>query len=142
MTLKEREKQFSEDFDMFESWDEKYEYIMSLGAQLPKIPEDHKNETTRVAGCQSASWLEVENRDGKLYYRGDSEAILGKGVISLLLNIINGSTPEEVLAYDFDLIKKIKLKEHLSPTRQQGLESVMSRIKELAKNYSHEPKQT
>ena len=142
-SLKEREKQYLEDLMMFDDWSGKYDYIMSLGSELPQIPEEHKNETTKVKGCQSASWLEAELKDGKLYYRGDSEAILGKGVISMLLNIVNGATPEEIANYDFDIVKKIQLREHLSPTRQMGLDSVMKRIKELAqknvqKTESHE----
>ncbi len=136
-TLKEREARFLEDLQMFDEWADKYDYIMSLGRELPRIPEAHKTDETKVAGCQSASWLEAEMKDGKLFFRGDSEAILGKGVISMLLNIVNGATPGEIASYDFDIVKKIRLREHLSPTRQMGLDSVMRRIKELAEKYKN-----
>ncbi len=140
MSIKEREQRYLEDLEMFDGWDDKYEYIMSLGSELPKIPEERKNEQTRVQGCQSASWLEAGLKDGKLYFRGDSEAILGKGVISMLLNIINGAKPGEILRYDFDIVDKIQLREHLSPVRRHGLESIMKRIKEIAKTYDDERK--
>jgi cysteine desulfuration protein SufE len=136
MSIKEREQKYLDDLEMFDTWDDKYDYIMSLGSELPEIPGERKNEETRVYGCQSASWLEARMQDGKLYYKGDSEAILGKGVISMLLNIVNGATPGEILNYDFYIVDKIKLKEHLSPVRRHGLESVMKRIKEIAKNYA------
>ncbi len=140
MSIKERENRYLEDLEMFDSWDDRYDYIMSLGRDLPLIPREKKNEKTRVAGCQSASWLDARLKDGKLYFTGDSEAILGKGVISLLLNVINGATPEEILHYDFELIDKIQLREHLSPVRRHGLESIIKRIKEIAKNYRDERK--
>ena len=136
MSIKEREKRFLDDLEMFDNWDDKYDYIMSLGRELPEIPVADKNEETRVRGCQSASWLKARMQDGKLYYEGDSEAILGKGVISMLLNIVNGATPVEIMNYDFYIVDKIKLKEHLSPVRRHGLESVIKRIKEIAKNYA------
>ncbi len=131
-TIKQKEAVLLEDFSMFSDWNDKYNYIMDMGNELPQIPQEHKNPETKVEGCQSASWLEVENKDGKLFYKGDSESILGKGVIGMLLNLLNGQTPQEIADYDFNIVHAIDLPNHLSPTRKMGLESVMKRIKELA----------
>jgi len=131
-TIKEKEKELLADFEMLPEWQDRYNYIMDMGADLPLLPDEEKNAGNKVEGCQSASWLTVENRDGKLFFKGDSEAILGKGVISMLLNLLNGAPVEEIANYDFYLIDAIDLLKHLSPTRKMGLESVMKRIKELA----------
>ena len=131
-TIKQKEAALLEDFSMFPDWNDKYNYIMNMGSELPLINEENKNAQTKVEGCQSASWLEVEKKDGKLYFKGDSESILGKGVISMLLNLINGQTPQQIANYDFDLVHAIDLPNHLSPTRKMGLESIMNRINELA----------
>ena len=135
MSVKEREQEFREVFAMFPEWPDRYEYLISLGQELPRIPDERKNEETKVEGCQSASWLEAEMKDGRLYFKGDSEAVLGKGVITLLLQIVNGGTPEEIAGYDFALIDEIELPQHLSPTRRMGLASVIKRIKTLAKKF-------
>jgi len=134
-TIKDKEKDLLLDFEMFSEWNDKYNYIMDMGKDLPLIPETEKNEKTKVEGCQSASWLKVEEKNGKLYFKGDSESILGKGVISMLLNLINGQRAEEIANYDFYLIEAIDLPNHLSPTRKMGLESVIKRIKELTKSH-------
>ncbi len=132
-TIKEKEAGLLEDFAMLPEWNDKYTYIMDLGSELPLLSEKQKNEQTKVEGCQSASWLTVENKDGFLFFKGDSEAILGKGVISLLLNLLNGHKSEDIANYDFHLIEEIDLPNHLSPTRKIGLEAIIKRIKELAK---------
>jgi len=131
-TIKEKEKELLADFEMLPEWQDRYNYIMDMGADLPLLPDEKKNAGNKVEGCQSASWLTVEKKDGKLFFKGDSEAILGKGVISMLLNLLNGAPVEEIANYDFYLIDAIDLLNHLSPTRKMGLESVMKRIKELA----------
>ncbi len=131
-SIKDKEKTLLEDFAMLPEWEDKYNYIMDLRAELPRIAPGDKNEKTRVEGCQSASWLKAEKRDGRLYFTGDSEAILGQGVISMLLHLVNGHTPEEIAAYDFYLVDAIGLPQHLSPTRRMGLASVIQRIKTLA----------
>jgi len=131
-TIKEKEAELLLDFEMLPEWNDKYNYIMDLGTELPLIPTANKNAETKVEGCQSASWLEVENREGRLFFKGDSEAILGKGVISMLLNLLNGHTAREIADYDFHLVYAIDLPNHLSPTRKMGLEAIMKRIKELA----------
>ncbi len=134
-TIKEKEEDLLADFKMLLEWNDKYNYIMDLGAELPLLSDEEKNAENKVRGCQSASWLDVESKDGKLYFKGDSEAILGKGVISMLLNLLNGQPANEIARYDFHLIQAIDLPNHLSPTRKIGLESVMKRIVELAKHH-------
>ncbi|HFX18043.1 MAG TPA: SufE family protein [Flavobacteriales bacterium] len=131
-SIKDKEKELLADFEMLPEWNDRYNYIMDLGAELPQLPDEAKNADNKVEGCQSASWLTVTNKDGRLYFQGDSEAILGKGVISMLLNMLNGAKAEEIANYDFYLIDAIDLSNHLSPTRKMGLESVIKRIKELA----------
>ena len=131
--IKEKEKDLLADFEMLPEWNDKYNYIMDLGAELPLIPEEMKNAETKVEGCQSASWLIVEEKDGKLYFKGDSEAILGKGVISMLLNLLNGQPAKDIAEYNFNLVYQIDLPNHLSPTRKMGLEAIMKRITELAR---------
>ncbi len=132
-SLKEKEQELLDDFEMLQDWNEKYNYIMDMGTELPMIDKQDKTPENKVEGCQSASWLTMKNIDGKLYFKGDSEAILGKGVISMLLNLLNGFSANEIADYDFNLIKQIDLAAHLSPTRKMGLEAVMKRINELAK---------
>ncbi len=131
-SIKDKEKTLLEDFAMLPEWEDKYNYIMDLRAELPRMAPGEKNEKNRVEGCQSASWLKAEKRDGRLYFTGDSEAILGQGVISMLLHLVNGHTPEEIAAYDFYVVDAIGLPQHLSPTRRMGLASVIQRIKTLA----------
>jgi len=135
-TIKEKEAELLQDFDMLPDWNDKYNYIMDLGSELPMLPDEDKNPQNKVEGCQSASWLKVTEKDGKLYFKGDSEAILGKGVISMLLNLLNGMPAKDIAGYDFDLVYKIDLPNHLSPTRKMGLEAIMKRITELAKQFN------
>ena len=134
-TIKQKEFQLLKDFEMFDDWNDKYNYIMEMGIDLPLLNDNEKTVENKVSGCQSASWLKAEIRNNKIYFSGDSEAILGKGVISMLLNLLNGHTPMEIYNYDFSLIFKIDLPNHLSPTRKMGLEAIMKRIKELASKY-------
>ncbi len=131
-SIKEKEQALLEDFAMLPEWEDKYNYIMDLRPELPRIAPEDKTSATKVEGCQSASWLKAEKRDGRLYFTGDSEAILGQGVIALLLHLVNGHTPREIADYDFYLVDAIGLPQHLSPTRRMGLASVIQRIKALA----------
>jgi len=131
MNIKQKEQELLVDFEMLPDWNDKYNYIMDMSAELPLLEDADKNATNKVEGCQSASWLTVDFIDEKVYFKGDSEAILGKGVISMLLNLLNGQDKDEVANYDFALIHQIDLLNHLSPTRKMGLEAIMKRIKEL-----------
>jgi cysteine desulfuration protein SufE len=132
MTIEERGQEVVEEFDLFDDWMEKYEHIIELGKDLPLIAEDKKTEDNLIKGCQSKVWVWAEYGDGKISFTGDSEAIITKGIIALLIRVLNHASPEEVLKADFDFIKQIGLQDHLSPTRANGLLGMIKRLKELA----------
>lgn len=132
MSLEEKKQQVIEDFSLYEEWLDKYEYLIELGKGLDAFPEEKKTEDRLIKGCQSRVWLDAEERDGKLYFTADSDAIITKGIISLLINVYSGCTKEEIAADDFGFVAEIGLKDNLSPTRANGLVSMIERIKELA----------
>ena len=134
MTLEEKKQQIIEDFSLYDEWLDKYEYLIELGKALEPFPEDKKTEDRLIKGCQSRVWLDSELRDGRLYFAADSDAIITKGIISLLIGVYSGRTPEEIAADDFGFVGEIGLKENLSPTRANGLVSMIERIKDIAKN--------
>ena len=123
-----------EDFSLYEEWLDKYEYLIELGKSLEAYPEDKKTEDRLIKGCQSRVWLDSELQDGKLFFRADSDAIITKGIISLLIGVYSGRTPEEIAADDFGFVAQIGLKENLSPTRANGLVSMINTIKSVAEN--------
>ena len=131
-TLAEVENEIVEDFSMYEEWLDKYEYLIELGKNLEPYPESSKTDDRLIKGCQSRVWLDSKFEDGKIYFSADSDAIITKGIISLLISIYSGRTPEEILSSDFSFIDRIGLKENLSPTRSNGLVSMISTIKALA----------
>jgi len=118
-----------EDFSMYEDWNDKYEYLIEFGKSLPLIDEQYKTEENRIHGCQSKVWLHSELKDGKLYFYADSDAIITKGVIGLLVNVLSGHSPKEIAECDLYFIRKIGLQEHLSPTRANGLVSMIKKMK-------------
>ena len=132
MTIQEAQQEIIEDFEIFDDWMDKYEHIIELGKELPQIDDQYKTDDNLIKGCQSRVWLRAENKDGKIYFTADSDAIIAKGIISLLLKVFSGHTPEEILAADTDFINKIGLQEHLSPTRSNGLVSMIKQIKNYA----------
>ena len=132
MTLEEKKQEVIEDFSVYDEWLDKYEYLIELGKTLEAYPEEEKTEDKLIKGCQSRVWLDYELKDGKLYFRADSDAIITKGIISLLLSVYSGRTPAEIAADDFDFVEKIGLKENLSPTRANGLVSMIDTIKWIA----------
>ena len=134
-TLEEAKKAVIEDFSMYDEWLDKYEYLIELGKNLEPYPEDEKTEDKLIKGCQSRVWLDSRIEDGKLVFRADSDAIITKGIISLLIGVYSGREPKEIAEDDFGFISEIGLKENLSPTRANGLVSMIERIKELAKSY-------
>ena len=134
MTLEEKKQQVIEDFSTYDEWLDKYEYLIELGKGLEALPEDKKTENNLIKGCQSRVWLDSELKDGRLYFSADSDAIITKGIISLLVNIYSGSTPEEIVADDFGFVEGIGLRENLSPTRAGGLASMIQTIKKIAEN--------
>lgn len=132
MTLEEKKQEVIEDFSVYDEWLDKYEYLIELGKTLEAYPEEEKTEEKLIKGCQSRVWLDYELKDGKLFFRADSDAIITKGIISLLLSVYSGRTPAEIAADDFDFVEKIGLKENLSPTRANGLVSMIDTIKWIA----------
>ena len=134
MTLIEAENSVIEEFSMYEEWLDKYEYLIELGKSLKDYPESSKIDDKLIKGCQSRVWLDYKLIDGKVIFNADSDAIITKGIISLLIGIYSGRTPEEILSSDFSVVEKIGLKENLSPTRANGLVSMIAKIREIAKN--------
>ena len=131
-TLKEAEDEVVDSFSMYDEWLDKYEYLIDLGKNLAPYPDSSKTDDRLIKGCQSRVWLDYQMKDGKLWFTADSDAIITKGIISLLVSIYSGRTPEEIASSDFSFIEKIGLKENLSPTRANGLASMLATIKAVA----------
>lgn len=131
-SLQEAENEVVETFSMYDEWLDKYEYLIDLGKNLEAYPEECKTEDKLIKGCQSRVWLDYKVQDGKIYFKADSDAIITKGIISLLISVYSGRTPEEISSSDFGFIEKIGLKENLSPTRANGLASMIATIKAVA----------
>ena len=135
MGIKEKQQELIDDFAFLSDWEQKDEYIIDLGKELKGLPEEKKNDDILIKGCQSQVWLDAELRDGKIFFLADSDGILPKGIISLLVGVYSGHTAEEILAADFDFISKIGLQEFLSPSRANGLASMIKQIKFYAVAY-------
>ena len=135
MTIKEIQEEIIDEFSMFEDWMERYEYIIELGKSLPLIDDSCKIDGNLIVGCQSKVWLHSEIDGDKISFTADSDAILTKGIISLLLSVYSQQTPKDILEADPFFIDEIGLKEHLSPTRANGLLSMVKQIKLLALAY-------
>lgn len=136
MTIKEIQEEIIDEFEMFDDWMERYEYIIELGKSLPLIDEKYKTDDNLIVGCQSKVWLNAEKIENKIHYTSDSDAILTKGIIALLLRVFSNQTSEEILKANTDFIDEIGLKEHLSPTRANGLVSMVKKIKLYALAHS------
>lgn len=130
--MEEAKQAVIEDFSMYDEWLDKYEYLIELGKNLEEYPEGEKTEDKLIKGCQSRVWLDSKIEGGKIWFRADSDAIITKGIISLLVSVYSGREPKEVAEDDFGFIGQIGLRENLSPTRANGLVSMIARIKELA----------
>jgi cysteine desulfuration protein SufE len=129
MTLEEKQQAIIEEFALFDDWMQKYEYIIDLGKDLPQIAEDKKTEDRIIEGCQSKVWLDSAFVEGKMQFTADSDAIITKGIIGLLIRVLNDETPEAVVKTDLYFINEIGLHEHLSPTRSNGLASMVKKLK-------------
>ena len=136
MTIKEIEREIVDEFAIFTDWMDKYEYIIELGKGVPAIEERDKTEENLIKGCQSRVWLSCRIEDGKLYFAADSYAIITKGIISLLIRVYNGQSPADILANEPEFIGEIGLQENLSPTRANGLVSMIKQIKIYAMAYN------
>ena len=132
MTIKEIQTEIIDEFSMFDDWMERYEYIIELGKNLPLIKEEFKIEDNIIKGCQSKVWLKGEESEGKIVFTADSDAILTKGIIAILIRTFSQQKAIDILQADMDFIDAIGLKEHLSPTRANGLVSMIKNIKMYA----------
>ncbi len=131
-TLKEAQEQVVEDLSLYDEWLDKYEYLIDLGKNLPPLDESKKTEERLIKGCQSRVWLDWKTENGRLYFTADSDAIITKGIISLLISVYSGRTPQEISDDDFSFLDRIGLKENLSPTRANGLVSMIETIRKAA----------
>jgi cysteine desulfuration protein SufE len=129
MSIEEKQRAIIEDFSMFDDWMEKYEYIIDLGKDLPQLTENQKDDTQIIEGCQSRVWLKSEYTNNTMSFLADSDAIITKGIIALLIRVLNNETPENIASSDLFFIDEIGLKDHLSPTRANGLLSMVKRMK-------------
>lgn len=132
-SLQQAKQRVVEDFSLYDEWLDKYEYLIELGKNLNAYPESSKVDEKLIKGCQSRVWLDYEIRDGRIWFTADSDAIITKGIISLLISVYSGRTPEEIASDDFGFIEEIGLKENLSPTRAGGLVSMIETIRKVAK---------
>lgn len=130
--MEDLKQQIVEDFSMYDEWLDKYEYLIELGKNLDAYPEEKKTEDRLIKGCQSRVWLDSEVRDGKVFFTADSDAVITKGIISLLISVYSGRPAGEIASDDFGFIDAIGLKENLSPTRANGLVSMIDMIKAAA----------
>ena len=135
MSIQEVQEEIVNDFSAFEEWMDKYEYIIELGKSLPIIDSSEKIDSNLIKGCQSRVWVHTSFEDGKLFFTADSDAIITKGIISLLIKVYNGRTPSEILSSDLSFIDRIGLKENLTPTRTDGLLSMIEQIRTEASKH-------
>ena len=129
MKINEIQDQIIEDFAFFDDWMEKYEYIIDLGKKLPQIDEQYKIDENLIKGCQSRVWLHADSKEDKISFTADSDAVITKGIIALLIQILNHQSAEDIAKSELYFIDKIGLKEHLSPTRSNGLVSMVKQMK-------------
>lgn len=129
MSIKEIEQEIIEEFDMFSDWMEKYDYLIELGKDLPMIDDANKTDENIIKGCQSKVWLNASLEGDKVRFTADGDAIITKGIIALMVRVLDNQTPEAILAADMDFVNKIGLKEHLSPTRANGLLAMIKQMK-------------
>ena len=136
-TIKEIQTEIIEDFTIFDNWMQKYEYIIDLGKELSPLKNKYKTEENLIKGCQSRVWLHAEYTKGKIIYTADSDAIMTKGIVAILINVLSGQSPSEIASAKLGFINEIGLKEQLSPTRANGLVSMIKQMKIYALAYSN-----
>ena len=129
MSIEKIEAEIVEEFDMFEDWMEKYGYLIELGKSLPLIEEQYKTEDKLIKGCQSQVWLHSEFKDGKVIFTADSDAIITKGMVALMIRVLSKHTPDEIMNAKLAFVEKIGFTKHLSPTRSNGLVSMIKQMK-------------
>ncbi len=129
------EDEIVEEFSIFDSWDDKYEYIIDLGKKLPPLEDEYKKDENKVRGCQSTVWLVSDYHDGKVFYKAESDAIIVKGLISMLIRVLSGHKPDEIINAPLDFITRIGMTTHLAQTRSNGLLSMVKQMKHFALAY-------
>lgn len=134
-TIEEIEKEIAEEFSLFDSWDDKYEYIIDLGKKLPPLEDQYKIDENRVRGCQSTVWLVADYKDGKIYYKAESDAVIVKGLISMLIRVLSGQQADEILQAKLNFIEQIGMTTHLAQTRSNGLLAMVKQMKNYALAY-------
>src|SRR4249919_996763 len=134
-TIAETEQEIKEEFSLFDSWDDKYEYIIDLGKKLLPLDEKYKIDENRVRGCQSTVWLVADYRDGKIFYKAESDAIIVKGLISMLIRVLSGQTPDNIIQAKLNFIQQIGMTTHLAQTRSNGLLAMVKQMKNFALAY-------
>ena len=134
-SLKEAQADVIDDFSMYDEWLDKYEYLIDLGRRLEAFPEELKTEDRLIKGCQSRVWLDATVEGDRLFFRADSDAIITKGIISLLIGVYSGRTAREIAEDDFLFVDQLGLRENLSPTRANGLASMIATIRQMAQNH-------
>ncbi len=136
MTIEKIQQDIIEEFSIYEDWMDKYSYLIELGNELVELKPSQKNDQHLIKGCQSRVWLVPDFRDGKIYFEGESDAVIVKGLVALLLKVVSGRTPEEIMGSDLHFVDDIGLKQHLSPTRSNGLVAMIKQIKLYAVAYN------
>jgi cysteine desulfuration protein SufE len=134
-SIEQTEQEIVEEFALFDSWDDKYEYIIDLGKKLPPLEPQYKIDENRVRGCQSTVWLESSFQHGRVLYKADSDAIIVKGLISMLIRVLSGHSPDEIIGARLDFIRQIGMTTHLAQTRSNGLLAMVKQMKTIALAY-------
>jgi len=129
------EKEIVEEFSLFDSWDDKYEYIIDLGKKLAPLENQHKTDENKVRGCQSTVWLVADYKQGRIFYKAESDAIIVKGLISMLIRVLSGHSPDEIMEAKLDFIRQIGMTTHLAQTRSNGLLAMVKQMKNFALAY-------
>jgi cysteine desulfuration protein SufE len=133
--IEEIEAEIVDEFSLFDSWDDKYEYIIDLGKKLPPLEEQYKKDENKVKGCQSTVWLVADYKDGKVFYKAESDAVIVKGLISMLIRVLSGQAPGDIVKTPLNFIKEIGMMSHLAQTRSNGLLSMVKQMKNYALAY-------
>lgn len=135
LSIEEIEKEIVEEFSLFDSWDDKYEYIIDLGKKLQPLDDRYKLDENKVRGCQSTVWLVADYEDGRVYYKAESDAVIVKGLISMLIRVLSGQKPDDIINAKLDFIREIGMMSHLAQTRSNGLLSMVKQMKNYALAY-------
>jgi len=130
--IAEMEKEIIEEFSLFDSWDDKYEYIIDLGKKLPPLEAEYKKDENKVRGCQSTVWLVADEKDGRIYYKAESDAVIVKGLISMLIRVLSGQRASDIINAKLDFIREIGMMSHLAQTRSNGLLAMVKQMKNYA----------